>query len=188
MIQNLEDPKQKIADVGCVLTAYARIASAIIGSDISLAEANKYAVENNLFSGKGKDLLTPEAGAQLINGLISEAGIENVSVELYSSGGNLTGNPEHEMNMFNIMDSSDTEYFATGRINTTNSDGTETYGHHVNLNHNAFTVDPQADNPINLRLNDTSGVRKQMYNDTRTNQLERIDYYKVIRNPVSTEE
>ena len=36
---------EKNSDVGCVLTAYTRMASALIGSEVSLSDANKIAVD-----------------------------------------------------------------------------------------------------------------------------------------------
>ena len=177
-----------IADVGCVLTSYTRIASALAGCDISLSESNKYAKEHNLFSGDEQNLLTSEAGAQLINGLLLENGITDVSVELYIRGGNVDGIESSSIAFFNYMDNVSTEFFATARIETTDKSGENKYGHHVNVNHGAFFQDVDSDSLFNLNISDTSGVRNKLYNDTRKNTLERVDYFKVIRNQSSGEE
>jgi hypothetical protein len=49
---NLGTSQEKICNVGCVLTAYTRIAAALLGSSISVNDANAYANEHNLFSKK----------------------------------------------------------------------------------------------------------------------------------------
>ena len=167
---------EKISEVGCVLTAYTRIAAAILGSNISVDDANKYAKENKLFS--NGNLLTIEAGVSLINGLLEENGITDTKVEF--AGSFTSSNQDSLISVISMTENFKDEYFINGRIETTNKDGTEKYGHHVNINHDSVFAD--TDNGcMNLSLNDTSGVRKKLYHDSRNNTLLRFDLFKVIK-------
>jgi RHS repeat-associated protein len=68
--ETLGKSSELISKVGCVLTAYTRIASAIIGDEISLNTANQIAKDKKLFT--DGNLLTPENGAELINSILKE--------------------------------------------------------------------------------------------------------------------
>ena len=173
---NLGNSNEKICNVGCVLTAYTRIAAAILGSDISVNAANEYAKKNNLFS-KG-NLLTIEAGVALINGLLEENGVTDTKVEFVGSF--TSKNQDNLIYAISRTENFKDEYFVTGRIETTNKDGTKKYGHHVNINHDSVFAD--IDNScMNLSINDTNGVRKKLYHDSRRNRLQRFDLFKVIK-------
>ena len=174
--KNLGNSNEKICNVGCVLTAYTRIAAAILGSNISVDDANKYAKENKLFS--NGNLLTIEAGVSLINGLLEENGITDTKVEF--AGSFTSSNQDSLISVISMTENFKDEYFINGRIETTNKDGTEKYGHHVNINHDSVFAD--TDNGcMNLSLNDTNGVRKKLYHDSRNNTLLRFDLFKVIK-------
>lgn len=168
--------EQMISDVGCVLTAYTRIASAIIGTDIALDVANKYAKDNNLFT--NDNLLTPEAGAALINGLLEENGITDTKVQF--TGSFSSDNQDTMLSAISMTENFSDEYFVTGRIETTDKSGANKYGHHVNINQGAVFADSE-NGCMNLSINDTSGVRSKLYHDTRNNILQRFDLFKVIK-------
>ena len=173
---NLGNSEEKICNVGCVLTAYTRIASAIIGGGVTLEEANDYATGNSLFA--VGNLLTPEAGTALINGLLKAKGITDTEVEF--SGSYLSDNESNLIGAISITELFPNEYFVTARIETTNKAGSEKYGHHVNINHGSVFADTE-NGICNLSINDTSGVRKQLYHDSRSNKLLRFDLFKVIK-------
>ena len=167
---------EKICDVGCVLTAYTRIAAAILGSNISVNDANEYATENNLFS--NGNLLTIDAGVALINGLLEENGVTDTKVEF--AGSFTSKNQDDLIAAISRTEKLKDEYFVNGRIETTNKDGTDKYGHHVNINHDSVFAD--TDNGcMNLSISDTNGVRKKLYHDSRSNTLQRFDLFKVIK-------
>ncbi|WP_253728791.1 RHS repeat domain-containing protein [Treponema sp. OMZ 857] len=173
---NLGTSQEKICNVGCVLTAYTRIAAALLGSNISVNDANAYANEHNLFS--NENLLTPEAGAALINGLLEEKGVTDTKVQFVCSC-----KSDKQDNMIIAIGRTENfadEYFVNARIETTNKAGTETYGHHVNINHGAVFADTE-NGCMNLSLNDTNGVRKKLYHDSRSNTLQRFDLFKVVK-------
>ena len=174
--KNLGNSNEKICNVGCVLTAYTRIAAAILGSNISVDDANKYAKENKLFS--NGSLLTIEAGVSLINGLLEENGITDTKVEF--AGSFTSSNQDSLISVISMTENFKDEYFINGRIETTSKDGTEKYGHEVNINHDSVFAD--TDNGcMDLSLNDTNGVRKKLYHDSRINTLLRFDLFKVIK-------
>ncbi|WP_315451153.1 RHS repeat-associated core domain-containing protein, partial [uncultured Treponema sp.] len=173
---NLGTSQEKICDQGCVLTAYTRIAAALLGSDISVDDANKYAKDHGLFS--KKNLLTPEAGAALINGLLEENGVTDTKVQFVGSF--KSDKQDDLISVISRTENFADEYFINGRIETTNKDGTKKYGHHVNINHNAVFADTE-NGCMNLSISDTSGVRKKLYHDSRSNTLQRFDLFKVIK-------
>jgi hypothetical protein len=76
--ETLGKSSELISKVGCVLTAYTRIASAIIGDEISLNTANQIAKDKKLFT--DGNLLTPENGAELINSILKENGVSDTTV------------------------------------------------------------------------------------------------------------
>ena len=170
--------EEYIANVGCVLTAYTRIASAIAGSPFTLDDANDLAIEKGLFT--DKNLLTPAAGASLINALLESAGITDKSVEFRCSIIPLSGNDIDLIAAISITENFNDGYFITGRLETTDKTGTVTYDHTVNINHGAVFVDIESEKLMNLKINDTSGVRKHLYNDSRANTLLRFDLFKLI--------
>ncbi|HUH44456.1 MAG TPA: RHS repeat-associated core domain-containing protein [Treponemataceae bacterium] len=170
--------EEYIANVGCVLTAYTRIASAIAGSPFTLDDANDLAIEKGLFT--DKNLLTPAAGASLINALLESAGITDKSVEFRGSIIPLSGNDIDLIAAISLTENFNDGYFITGRLETTDKTGTVTYDHTVNINHGAVFGDIESEKLMNLKINDTSGVRKHLYNDSRANTLLRFDLFKLI--------
>ena len=165
---------EKISKVGCVLTAYTRIASAIIGKEISLNTANQIAKDEKLFT--SGNLLTPENGAELINSILKENGVSDTTV---SFEGSYTGidavNKYQEANK-----SETTQHFATARINTHDTSGNK-YDHTVNLDADAYQYSRCGEN---LKLNDTSGIRTQLVDDPsgRKNKFLRMDFFIVNKN------
>ena len=173
---NLGESTEKISNAGCVLTAYTRIASAIIGTNIDLDIANKYANEHSLYS--NGNLLTTDAGEKLVNGLLENAGIVDTKVQFVGSF--KSDNQDDLISAISRIENLTDEYFVNGRIETTNKDGTEKYGHHVNINHGAVFADTE-NGCMNLFINDTNGVRQKLYHDKRSNTLQRFDLFKLIK-------
>ena len=172
--KTLGTSKELISKVGCVLTAYTRIASAIIGVEISLDTSNTMAVKNQLFT--DGNLLTPENGAELINAILKENGITDTTV---SFEGSYTG--IGAVNKYEDANTSETtQYFATARINTHDTSGNK-YDHTVNLDSDAYKYSHCGDN---LNLNDTSGVRTRLVDDPsgRKNTFLRMDFFTVNKN------
>ena len=172
--ETLGKSSELISKVGCVLTAYTRIASAIIGDEISLNTANQIAKDKKLFT--DGNLLTPENGAELINSILKENGVSDTTV---SFEGSYTGidavNKYQEANK-----SETTQHFATARINTHDTSGNK-YDHTVNLDADAYQYSRCGEN---LKLNDTSGVRTQLVDDPsgRKNKFLRMDFFIVNKN------
>ena len=163
-----------INEVGCTLTAYTRIANAIGNKDFSLEKANKVALENNLFT--SGNLLTPENGAELINALLSGTG------KSVSYAGSITAKTMTEYASFlNSLENSYSQLYVTARINTFDAKGENNYNHTVNINSNTVIAGDiqNVSNALNIKINDTSGVRTQIMNDIRKNTLLRIDYFRV---------
>ena len=173
---NLGESTEKISNAGCVLTAYTRIASAIIGTNIDLDIANKYANEHSLYS--NGNLLTTDAGEKLINGLLENAGIMDAKIQFVGSF--KSNNQDDLISAISRIENLTDEYFVNGRIETTNKEGTEKYGHHVNINHGAVFADIE-NGCMNLFINDTNGVRQKLYHDKRSNTLQRFDLFKLIK-------
>ena len=164
-----------INNVGCVLTAYTRIAEAILGSSITLETANQIAIDNALFTNTNE--LSPENGAKLINALLETNGITDIKVVFDGSYVQ-----QQALDKIVACNKSSEEFFVTARINTNNKDGSQRYNHTVNLNKDAYA----GNGPMcgrNLKINDTSGVRKQIIDDPsgRSNKLLRIDIFKVVK-------
>ena len=173
----LGNPKrnEKIADVGCTLTMYTRMAAAILGDDaeISLVEANEIANELHLFNNKNE--LSIDNGVVLMNAILERNG-RSERIEF-------AGSVEKDYTeKYRETSNSENTYFVTARIHTDNSDETEWYDHSLNLNADAAFVDWDTISTENFHLNDTSGVRKNLLNDSsgRTNMLQRMDFFKVI--------
>ena len=147
--ETLGKSSELISKVGCVLTAYTRIASAIIGDEISLNTANQIAKDKKLFT--DGNLLTPENGAELINSILEENGITDTTV---SFEGSYTG--IDAVNKYQEANISETaQHFATARINTHDTSG-DKYDHTVNLDADAYQFSECGENLI---LNDTSATR-----------------------------
>ena len=162
----------KIKDEGCVLTAYTRMASAIIGRDISLAEANQIGVDNGLFTGTDGNLLTPENGAALVNAILKENGITDTTI---SFDGSYEG--QDAVTKYQDSNSSESKYFSTIRVGTHDAKGNK-YDHTMNLDKDAYIFSNCGDN---IKLNDTSGVRSQLADDPsgRKNTFKRMDFFKI---------
>ena len=124
---NLGNSSASISEVGCVLTAYVRIANAISGKEYTLDQANSIAQGLGLFTGvegsSVKNLLSTENGAKLIGALTGKKiGFKSVS------------GPEFFLqNNLNYHDDSMKQYYATGRLDTESADGTSRFGHTVNI-------------------------------------------------------
>ncbi len=167
---------QKIRNVGCVLTAYTRMASALLGKEVSLSDANEIGVKNNLFTGtKGKEnLLTPENGAALVNAILKENGITDTTVSFVGSY-----TRKEAVSKYIETNSSNEEYFSTIRVNTHDEDGNK-YEHTMNLDGDAYKFSNCGEN---ITVNDTSGVRQQLVDDPsgRNNQFIRMDFFAINR-------
>ena len=165
---------EKISEVGCVLTAYTRMASVILSKEISLSDANKIGVANNLFSGKegAENLLSPENGAALVNAILAENGVTDIAV---SFDGSYTG--QEAVNKYKESNSSEEKYFSTIRVSTHDAKGKK-YDHTMNLDGDAYSFSNCGEN---IKLNDTSGVRKQLVDDPsgRKNKFIRMDFFKI---------
>jgi hypothetical protein len=175
----LSDTKELIKNVGCVLTAYTRIASAIAGREISLEDANKKAMKMGLFQ-TGQDgqhnALSPESGAKLITALVDDPTI-SVTYDMSLSTSDLTTASSTLL----LLQGDSREFYATGRILTTDAARSQSGQHTLNIDSSAVKSDPSVPGNRNIKVNDTSGVRKQMANDSRTNTLQRIDVFQVRR-------
>ena len=166
--------EERITLVGCVLTAYTRIANAIGGLEITLEEANDTAKELGLYSNKNE--LTPQAGAKLINALLYGTG------KSVTYAGSVTAETMTEYASFlNSLENSYSELYVTARIKTNDINNSKIDEHTVNINSNSVIPNDISDmsNALNIKINDTSGVRTQILNDRRFNKLERIDYFRL---------
>ena len=168
----LGNTKELISAVGCTLTAYTRIANAISGTNISLEMANEKA--KNLYTNGNE--LSPQAGEKLINSLI-----EGTGKSVTYAGSQSLDSMTESGSFLNSLENSFSKVYVTARIKTTDSNNTKEYGHTVNINSNSVFAGniSDIDNALNIKVNDTSGVRKQISDDVRDNVLERIDYFRV---------
>ena len=157
---NLGKSDVKISSEGCVLTTYTRMASAILGQEISLDNANKIAIKNNLYTGEKdkENLLSPESGSKLINAILIENGETEKSVSFEGSFSN-----QEALDKYKAASSSEDKYFASVRVKTENENG-DKYEHTMNIDANAYKEN--ACGGANLLVNDTSGVRTQLIDDT----------------------
>ena len=128
----LGNSEEYIRDVGCVLTAYTRIANSL-----------------------GKKILRQKKQMKQL--------LKIISLHL------------------NSLENSYSKLYVTARIDTYNETGTENYQHTVNINSGSVIAGDIMDisNALNIRINDTSGVRAQVMNDVRQNKILRIDYFRV---------
>ncbi|AHC15310.1 YD repeat protein [Salinispira pacifica] len=160
--------EELISNVGCVLTAYTRIASAIAGNEISLERANSVAIKLGLFSGENQNLLSVAAGAELISALTGkEIGY-----------GSYVG-PEQTLQInANYLSEMDRENYVTGRLNTESADGSQEYGHTVNITESLdvgdyiMGIDQQP-------IDDTSPTNREAVGAERDEELIRVDYFYV---------
>ena len=173
----LGESKELIQNVGCVLTAYTRMASTLLGEEISLTYANEIAIQEGLFSGNEKNLLTPENGAALVNAILRDKGIDNITV---SFEGSYNKGVDGLLKYDEANSSTESSYFVTARIYTHDTKG-NFYDHTVNIDANAYK---EGGGGPNLLINDTSGVRSQLVEDPslRSNTLKRLDFFKIIQN------
>lgn len=93
--------------------------------------------------------------------------------------------PVDNMTVFGIclkdLEKSPSKVFVTARVATTNSDGSQKYDHTVNINKSPVISGDitDMDNALNVKVNDTSGVRSQITNDVRENKIIKCDYFRV---------
>jgi RHS repeat-associated protein len=149
---NLGKSKSPISAYGCVLTAYARIASAIAGREITPDEANQKALDLKLFVGSEENLLTREAGAKLITALVDDP---YVKVEFVDEFRTDIGNLEGLGNFIDSYDNKSSVYYLTGRIIKHDKNGNE-IGHTFNIG------------PRSVMRNQSGSVDDISYNDTLT--------------------
>ena len=169
-----EESSDYINKSGCVLTSYTRIANSLGGKKYSLEEANQIAIQKGLYTNGNE--LTSENGANLVNALLNGTG-KSVTFAGSINPGNMT-----ECGSFlNSLENSVSKLYVTARIDTYNETGTENYQHTVNINSGSVIAGDIMDisNALNIRINDTSGVRAQVMNDVRQNKILRIDYFRV---------
>jgi RHS repeat-associated protein len=165
---------ETINDVGCVLTSYTRIAIALSGREISLEDANQVAIDNNLYA--NGNLLSPEAGAELINLLVRDP------TKTVVFAGSITGSDSDIASQINALESSALSYYLTARLDTTNADGSISYLHTVNINGGAVAASDITDmsNALKIQLNDSSTANRMWsQGDTRTNDIIRVDKFLV---------
>ena len=81
----------------------------------------------------------------------------------------------------NSLEKSYSQLYVTARIKTFDAKGENNYNHTVNINSNTVIAGDiqNVSNALNIKINDTSGVRTQIMNDIRKNTLLRIDYFRV---------
>ncbi|MBA7577492.1 hypothetical protein ES708_19345 [subsurface metagenome] len=160
----LGSSSESIYNVGCVLTAYVRIAMAISGKEISLEKANKTAKKNELFT--NENLLTLANGVKLIEALTGKT----------IGFGRVEGTEAELVEKLEALDASEESYYVTGRIHTENTAGTKKYDHTLSINDSADNYDPHGG--YTQPLGDTS--RKDRKQTSRTSELFRYDYFYVI--------
>ena len=163
-----------IYEVGCVLTAYTRIANSLGNKKYTLEESNKIAVEKSLYANGNE--LTPKAGGGLINILLSGTG-KSVTF----AGSIYPENMTESGSFLNSLENSASNLYVTARLETFDKTGTQKYKHTVNINSNSVIAGNIMDmaNAFNIKVNDTSGVRSQIMNDVRQNKVLRIDYFRI---------
>ena len=178
---NLGNGSSLISAEGCTLTSYVRMANAL-GANSTVDAANALALEKNLFT--NGDLLTVENGANLVNALLEEAGITDVSVSFETSVSDDSSGYDNQFSSYQNHSNSESEYFCNARIETTNKNGSKTYGHSVSVDSDALISDRCDGRPTNIRIRDTAPTnRSQINGDTsgRLNTLERLDFFKINR-------
>lgn len=170
----LGNSDEYIYKVGCVLTAYTRIANSLGRKKYTLEEANQIAIQKGLYTNGNE--LTSENGANLVNALLNGTG-KSITFAGSINPGNMT-----ECGSFlNSLENSVSKLYVTARLDTYDQTGTKRYQHTVNINSNAVIAGNIMDmaNAFNIKVNDTSGVRSQIMNDVRQNKVLRIDYFRI---------
>ena len=165
--------KTTIAEEGCTLTTFVRMALAL-GADTTLDEANALAVKNNLFTNENE--LTPEAGAKLVSLLLKW------KFEVKYSG-SATGTATELASAINAKENKTAEYFATARIATGDKSGKKQYDHSLSINSGSlfFTglLEKMAE-VLGFKYNDTSSVNRSGTADaSRRNIPLRVDFFRI---------
>ena len=172
---------ETINKVGCTFTSYVRMANAL-GANVTLDKANQIAVKSSLFI--DDNLLTVENGAILVNKILENSGISDVTISYESSYyRDETGNNNQYMS-YQSHEDSESEYFCNARITTSNADGFNLYRHTVSVDSNALISDRCDGVPTNIKIRDTASIgRTQINGDTsnRANCLDRLDFFKINR-------
>jgi RHS repeat-associated protein len=152
--QQLGTENTTIAQQGCVLMAITRIANAISGNSYTLEQANQVAINNSLYSGEGGDL-TVENQAALIGLLTGE------NINYHTVSGDMSNAIIPELNDIN---SSDKSYYATGRMLTTDSNGSYSQNNNgqFSANHTVNIRSVASQSEITVR--DTSNVNRTTTN------------------------
>ncbi len=176
---NLNNTTASIYDYGCTLTMYVRMANAL-GANVTVDDANTYAIENNIFS--APNVLSIQNGVNLVNGLLANSGIDNISISFVSSiDCDVLGDYAGVMAYYNYDNSSDL-YFCTARLDTNGADSNNWFGHSVNIPSDAL-LSYRCDGKFqSIKIDDTSKVgRSQLYGDPsgRENYLMRLDFFKI---------
>ena len=156
--------KMTIKSVGCVLTAYYRIAIAM-GYNQSIIKANEYAVKANLFS--NERFLTRDAGVNMVNGLLNEVD----APERIKFDQEVTGSVSEICSKLSELDRSKDKYFVTIRIKY-NSGG----GHHMNIEGNAVQL---SGDEFNIFDTYTDWINSSKDSEKRDFTIERVDVFKV---------
>ena len=117
--------------------------------------------------------MSPENGAALVNAILKEKGISDLTV---SFDGSYEG--QDAVDKYQDGNSGDSKYFATIRVNTHDAVGNK-YDHTMNLDKDAYTMSEECGE--NIKVNDTSGVRTQLVDDPsgRKNKFLRMDFFKI---------
>ena len=165
--------KTTIAEEGCTLTTFVRMALAL-DADTTLDEANALAVKNNLFTNENE--LTPEAGAKLVSLLLKW------KFEVKYSG-SATGTATELASAINAKENKTAEYFATARIATGDKSGKKQYDHSLSINSGSlfFTglLEKMAE-VLGFKYNDTSSVNRSGTADaSRRNIPLRVDFFRI---------
>ena len=156
--------KMTIKSIGCVLTAYYRIAVKM-GYNQSIIKANEYAVKANLFT--NERFLTRDAGVNMVNGLLNEVN----APERIIFDQEITGTSSEICTKLFELDQSEDEYFVTIRIKY-NSGG----GHHMNIEGNAVKI---SGDEFIIFDTYTNWINSSKDSEKRDFTIERVDVFKV---------
>lgn len=180
---NLNETQDSIFDYGCTLTTYTRMARGL-GANISVDEANTIATKTGCFT--SPNLLTPESGAKLINGILKSKGISDISVS-YSSSFHNENTPYdlcNAVDSYMSYDLSNDDYFCSARIYTNGTNPDDYFGHTTNVPSDAAFGDSGWGKLNNLKLKDSSRVNRDQILGCisgRDNSLLRLDFFKINR-------
>lgn len=175
----LGNGSKSIGEVGCTLTTFVRMANEL-GANVTLDQANQYAVDNNLYTADtdgSLTALTPKNGAALVNGLLGDRKIEVIF------DGSAYGDTTQLSSAINAKENEGAQYFATARIDTGNKERTETYTHSVSINNRStfFSgVLSDISKALGFKYNDTSRAGRTGTNDnSRVNNPVRVDFFRI---------